>query len=732
MDFEEPTDALEPSDDSAERTDRPDSESKYELDTNLVTQLKKTKKGRGALKRISKSILDDVKTTWDQTEGYRQRVAKDWDLFSGILPEKTMPFEGCANIHIPSAMENVMRLQTRMMDELFGDWTNVFGVVPVGPEDDELADVLTLHSNWQLREQITDFQRQMHRATLSFLFIGDVSGESSYDPKTKLNRHEVLTVDDVLVPYTSTTTQPNYSDCPWRARILRLYRHEIEARSDEWEDTDKLLENEPPSFDDEPNEPLAAHATESSEQQIDDAQRVKPYKLVRYEGWFDLPGEGRQRYLQAIADWDSGHLLSLKLHEQENWQDRIRHDQQMMELQAYESALALRQQTLNQLQQQHAMVQQADQAGIGGPLNNMAMQGDLEQAQAELPMPPAPEWLQESEDGQPRPVQMDPIRLGVHAVCIEPLKGNLGLSYGRIQADHNRAINTMLSQFVDSATFANVPCFVGSAGVAFNSNFEFKPGMVNVSNLTPEQLGKGLIPFPSPQPSPALFQTVEFLFGASANSMQSPNVLSGEPGKSGEPFKGLAARIEQASKGLGTFTRKFMNEFLETIVKNNAYLNSVFLPEDELVQVTNHAIGQTVPVKISRSMYARSYAIVFRADLRFTSQTERVAEADEVLKMAMTPPLLQIMQNPGFIYAALKKSLQARGLHQFVALLGAPPPPVQTFGQPPPPTQEQQAQMAAQQAQQGPPGGAPQGPPQGGNGQQMPMGGMPMQQGGQA
>ncbi len=697
------TETLELEDDVPDEEDM-EKPSKWEPGVNLVPDLARTKNGKEALKDMGGTIRGNYRTTWDSTEPSRQRVADDWKLFAGILPKKEMPFEGCANIHVPTALENITRLDLRAYDELFGDWTNVFGVVPVGPQDDQLADVLTLHMNWQLREQIRDFPRQMHRALLAFFFIGDVSGHSFYDPVLKSNRHEVLTPEDLLVPYASVTTMPDYSDVPWLIKILRLYRVDLEARTDEWSDVDKILEKPPPTFEEEPDEPLAEVATESSEQEIDSAQEARPYKLLSFEGWMKLPGDKRLRFIQAVVDPESGWVHCLKLHEQENWQDRVRFDQQMLELDAYESALAMRTQTLADIDQQKMLIQNAEDQGMGGPLNNMAMLGDLEEVEAQVPMPPAPPWLEEAEEGQPERVRMEPIRLFVHSVCIEPLKGNIGLSYGRIQADHNRAINTMVSQFVDSATFANVPAFIGGGGLQFKAAFQYKPGYINISNLPAEQVRSAIVPIQTPGPSGALFQTVEFLMHVSASSMQSPQVLSGEPGKSGEPFKGLAARIEQASKQLGTLTRKFMNEFLEPIVKNNGLLNSEFLADDELMHIVNRALGTAQEVKVGKALYKRSYGIVFRADLRFTSQTERVAEADEVLKMVdMLPPL---QANPRFLYESIKGALTARGLHKFVPLLGKPPEPNQEFMPPPPPMPPGAEAGAA------PPGPNGQGPPQ--------------------
>jgi hypothetical protein len=144
----------------------------------------------------------------------------------------------------------------------------------------------------------------------------------------------------------------------------------------------------------------------------------------------------------------------------------------------------------------------------------------------------------------------------------------------------------------------------------------------------------------------------------------------------------LAARVELATKVLGTFARKSLG-FVESIIKKNALLNSVYLREEELFAVSNNALmgfpelqpgpnGET-PLKIGREMYARSYEVEFRCDLRFASMQQRIAEADEVVGMSLQDPLLA--SNLQFRYYALKKAFEARGRPDLVRALGPPPPP---------------------------------------------------------
>jgi hypothetical protein len=131
--------------------------------------------GKKALREISALVLDEIEQASDDREEYCQRSAEDWKIFTGDIPSKRFPFEHCANLHVPIAIENTMRVVSHVSSEVFGDWNNVFGVLPMGPQDDIIAQILSVHGNWQLRQQIPGFSRQMDSGMLQFFYIGDVS-----------------------------------------------------------------------------------------------------------------------------------------------------------------------------------------------------------------------------------------------------------------------------------------------------------------------------------------------------------------------------------------------------------------------------------------------------------------------------------------------------------------------------------------------------------------------------
>lgn len=718
----------------------------YDEDSlNLAEDFQKSEEGKEYLRKISNKVDQDYQADWDSSEEYRRRNSEDWKLFAGDLPPKLAPFEDMSNPHLPLMLENISRLCFRATGELFGDWTNVFGVVPVGPDDDDVANILSRHGNWQISQQIPDFKRQLgHRGVLAFFAFGDVVCHSFYDEETHTNRHEILTCDNFVTPFQHISTKPDLSDCPHYTKVLRLYRHELEAKRGSWFDVDKVLEKTRPSWDDDPEAPLTEATAQTlgktPEGSTDDPElggESAPFTLLWYEGWLRLPNQPKDRWCQVIQDKATKCILRLTIHERANWQDRERYNQQIRERDAHVQEMAMYNEMLGQMQAQQALHDEAHSritqthGEIADALRQGQMDGEAATGLADhvsgmapppLPPPPPapmpPEWMQskladplnpvppDPATVEPDPIRREPVYLFAHEVCIEPMTGNLGISYGRVQADFNRAANVALSQITDSATLANITSYV-SWGLEFeDGELSIAPGKVNkVNGAIGSSLKDHFMPLQSGAASPDLFNLVKLSLDQAQASIQSPGVLSGESGKSGETKGGIMSRIEQATKQLSVVTAKY-GDFVRQVLMNNAYLNSIFLPDDEIAQVFNTETKKFEGIQLNRELYERNYRVQLKSDLRFTTNQQRIDEADELVKMWMTLPALTI--NPVFGYYALKGALTARGKQDFVQYLGKAPqlnPEAVFIGMPPPPPPPGAPPG-------GPPGASPNGPPQ--------------------
>lgn len=689
---------------------------KYSEDEpNLVPIFMKSRNGRDWLKKIAKRVREDFDADWESTEEYRRRKADDFKIFAGDLPPKSFPYKSSANAHVPYMLENISRLQFRASAELFGDWKQPFGVMRVGngPEEDEIVDILTIHGNWQIREQMTDFRRQVgDRGLLLYFFAGDVTCDSYYDPVKRRNVHEMLTCDEFVAPYTYVTTQPDYSDLPHHTKILRRYRHELQGMRGTWHDVDRVIRRKPPAWDDDPEQPLHQAVADVHGIEIPSTDSNAPYKLLQYRGWLPMPpsiespteeDEERDRFVQVVMDYESRNLLEVVIYEEPPWHEKERFERQTMELEQFQMATAAHAQAQQLAQQELQQMEQGVAMGMIDPMFAQQRAMELQQQMQMMQPPPIPDWL-EGDDlamAAVAPMRKEPIHLMTHIVCIEPLVGNLGLSYGRIQADYNRAADTTLSQFIDAATAANVWSLITDNSLQFEKDFEISPGKVNKATGFTGRLQDHIYELKPAPANPQLFDFVRFMNEVAQSSIQAPNVLSGEPGKSGETYRGIATRIEQATKQLTYATQKY-GDGVRHIMRNNARLNAAFLPEEEMRFLMDHKQGKLRHVKIERRLYERNYDVAFVSDLRYAPQAQRVAEADEVTTMSMTHPALA--QNLAFQYESLVKSLEARDRHDLVRLLGAPPPTPPMFGLPSMPPMPGMA-----------PAGAPPGDPAAGN-----------------
>jgi len=684
---------------------------------NLVSEFKGHPEGRAALKRLSCLALQNFKDSWDACEQMRKTQADIWKYFSGNLDGKGKQFEGLSNAHVPLLMENTVRMVFRQCYELFGNWTNVFGVTPIGPDDEHIAKLLTLHGNWQIRKRIKDFKRQIgHRGLLVFDLFGDVTCHSYWDPNHKSNRHEILTANEFVCANTHVSTMPDYSDVSWVAKIIYMDAHELRKMDGGWEDVAYALKRVPPDWDDsEISQELRAEVDKSLG--IDSSAFQKgQYRIVQYEGWLNLPGQGRDRYCQIIIDHSTSCVLSLGIHERIDPYDKKRFEFQMKQLEQYKSGMNEVQMFMQEQQETKlsalSLVPGLDPQG-DGPAQAVAMSRAVEELQPP-PEPPMPDWMKGDPEAQPEPAATRPIRMFAHGVNIEPIQGIIGLGTGSIHLAQNKNANAALQLFFDQAALGNMKNYLTGGDVRFPGGSTLEVGLGKIHKVEGSvDLAKEVMPLDFGPANPQLLQLVENFIKYGNTVSNTPEVLSGESGKSGETAQGLSARIEQATKMLSVPTGKYA-DFLSQVLENNAALNAVFLDEAEFFSVNNHdpALGQmgVQSFTVGRDMYDRPYDVEISADLKFTSTQQRISEADALVQLPNSVPALQ--GNFALLYEVIKKSLEARNRYDLTATLGAPPPPPDMFGAPtsppaPPPG------MAPPGA---PPGGAPTGqgapPPQ--------------------
>jgi len=711
-----------------EEAEAPDSERRSDVDLeppfdyedtdpNLVEVFDKTDEGRKALRELGRYVIETFDYDWEAGSRRREMLAEDIRQFAGDLPPKDFPWEGCANANVPIMMTNLGLLHSRLMGEIFGDWVNVVGVSPIGSDDEEIADAVSRHSNWQMRSSVPDFKRQSDRAMMAFLFAGDVTWYSYWDQERRVNRHVVLTPDEFVKPASHVSTLPDYSDLPHYTWVRQMHRHELEAHLDLWSNVDRIISLGPDDSEEDPDSPtleavrdvqgLDFDGVSGSMANFDEKDafgRVIPigvnstFKVLHHYGWMRLPGQDRDRWCQAIVHYETSRVLLLRIYEEEDWRDRRRFDVERAEWEQYRTAYL-------QHQQQVTSAMAFGEAIANQDTLLPEDAAAVEQTLAQVPdAPTAPQWM-EHPDAKPEPVQSYPIYDFAHAVCIENLVGADGLGMGRVEGDFQRAASTLLCQGIDAATLGNAWTILHHKSLDFGKTKpKIRPGaMIPVTGVAPGEIADSLIELKPPGANPQVFDALKMIREFAEEAVQAAEVLGGAPGKSGETAQGLSSRLEQATKQLGIYAMRFAIG-LQQVYRNNARLNAIYMPESELVIINDDRVPRP-GFEIRREWYERGYRFEILSNLRFSSEAQRIGESDQMMSLVMNHEILK--QNFAIQYAVIKEAFEARGKHHLVKLLGAPPPAPETFVPPPPPMPPGGGMPGGTPGAEGPPPGEP-------------------------
>lgn len=676
---------------------------------NLVPDLEATEEGKKFLKTLVQEVHDEFKQAWDKNDEYRQKVAESWKVLFCDLPPKSKPFENCANAAIPLALQNIVRLTNKMTTEVFGDWSDVFNFIPTSPESEPIAPIVTQHSNWQIRNRIPGYKRQMKRAILIFAVAGDVACHSYYDPITKQNCHEILTCDDYVMPYSHVSVNPDFSDLPWIARRFPYHKYRLKqmAKRAGWANVDKVTSYDAPEYQNADAETTLRDTVAEFIGEDPFGQKKGEYEIIQYEGWLELPGIPEERYCQLIFDLCSKLPLKLTVHMRAPYHERMRHQMQMQELQQFQQGMQQVQMMAEQKEQQvQSLVMQAQSLPQDSPdVGTLVQQAQMASQQPLPPEPIPPAWMANGAM-EPEPPRKEPIYMFAHGVCLEPILGNLGVGLGRIDGQLNIAANTVWSMFLDASALGNGKTFITSSNVDFMAPFRIGPGVINkAKNVMPSDLQNAFLPIEFGQANPQLIDAADRFMQFGEQAANTPDIMSGASGKSGETARGVQARIEQVNAMIKVPTMS-LADFAVQVMQNNCKLNAIFASEEEIFYVNRYnedlQVQGSQMVKAARSMYDNPYDIELVSDLQFRSRAQKVSEADEIVQLPNAMP--DLAYNYAFKYHAIRESLKARGFHKIArTLLGPPPPlPQNTFGLPPgtPGTAIGPEQLMQQQIQQ--------------------------------
>jgi len=641
---------------------------------NLVSQYATHQQGEW-LKNLGQEVVNDYHADCKARESYMQHRAKVFKHFVGMQEMMSHPFEGGTKPHIPIVTKAALRLFTRLYDQVVPAKGDIVKPVPTGFEDWGLVNSVDKHANWQLRYQMPEWVRTLKNTALDWVLGGSTFRHQFRDVALDRNRAEDVPIEDMVIPYTARSVDPEMGDVPRITRVLHLPRHAVEKlESKGWYVGARAL------FQEEPGEERTVDIGEASMERsplkdvADEAGGVtapqageKKFErdFLECHRWLQLPGEEDDRPVIVTTDLTTGKVVAIVVREDEDAADRAR----------YEAEAAAN-------AEQHAMAMQQYEAAMAQTMTEPPMPGAQDmsappaQPALEPPQPPPP----------PEPVKMVPINFFVHLGAIPNPHGFYHFGIGTLLVGHNELANELAAQHVGAARLSNTQSGFMSDDVPLAGDMEWKPGkFTRVKGMTATQLQNAFLPFKFNPPDASIMQFVLQVEKEADGVSSAPDVMSGEA-QDRETAAGIKIRVSQALTAIMVLTRGFLDD-LKYEIKHLARLNSVYLKDSEFFPVIDpeHKLPPQRG-EIGRKHYLAAFDVTFTADARMSSRPERVDEATQIMSALMQLP--PGMVPPPVMHAALTGFFKALDREDLARLMDEAVKAAQQGQEPQPMSQE--------------------------------------------
>ena len=207
------------------------------------------------------------------------------------------------------------------------------------------------------------------------------------------------------------------------------------------------------------------------------------------------------------------------------------------------------------------------------------------------------------------------------------------LGLGALLFHTNETVNSIFNQLIDAGTLANRQCGIISSSVRLpKGDFAFKPGeWKQVYNPTGADLRAGFVELPIKEPSAVLFQLLQFLIQSAKEITNVTDIMSGELPAANVPATTTMAALEQSQQVFGAILTR-LHESLKSEFKKLYDLNREYL-DDEIAFPMGEQLGM-----IKREDYMLpNYGVFPIADPKFSSQMQRIAQAQSIYQLLAEP-----------------------------------------------------------------------------------------------
>lgn len=268
---------------------------------------------------LDEKLLEEIGT--EVYEGYQRDVLSKqaWDgqidewvkLAAQVKDEKSYPWPKASNVKYPLLATAAMQFAARAYPALVpADGKMVqFKVVGQDPQGQKAmkADKLAKHMNYQLLEDMDDWEEELDRLLIQLPIVGCLFKKTMFDPIRKKNISRLVGPKDLVVNYWATSLGTAYR----KTEILPMTKNMVKSCQ-----TAKIyLDVELPEPKNQPELPTKADVHGGAAPTQTDA--TTPYVVLEQHTFWDMDGDGyaepyiitieeqSKRVLRIVARFDS-------------------------------------------------------------------------------------------------------------------------------------------------------------------------------------------------------------------------------------------------------------------------------------------------------------------------------------------------------------------------------------------------------------------------------------------
>lgn len=177
---------------------------------NMVDLVAEQEDGDRVLENLAHGVIDGFKNDWESRAGWVEENEKWLDLVQQVIVNKTFPWPGASNVKFPLLLMAALQYQARIYP-LIVSGTNVVRCRVVGqdPTGEKLKQAVrvALHMNWQLLEQMEEWEDEQDLTLMIQGLLGTCFKKTYFDPSLQRVNSIMINPIDLVINYSAASLE---------------------------------------------------------------------------------------------------------------------------------------------------------------------------------------------------------------------------------------------------------------------------------------------------------------------------------------------------------------------------------------------------------------------------------------------------------------------------------------------------------------------------------------------